>query len=94
MQDGLNLRTAASGPMKRSIFSYIAIGTMLSSCSTPVQLADAQLAQAHYRDWSCSQLEEEWYRLGNRAIKINDPTTVAEVAGLAGLIAFPRQRYS
>jgi hypothetical protein len=74
--------------MKRgvSIISYVTIGAMLSSCSTPVHLADDQLSQAHYQDWSCARLEEERHRLGMRAININAPTTVAEVAGLAAFM--------
>jgi hypothetical protein len=57
--------------MKRSIFSYIAIGATLSACATSSEqltaakeeLAATHASQEHYRNWSCSQLEAENRRL-------------------------------
>jgi hypothetical protein len=67
------MRRAASscGPMKRSIFSYVAIRSMLSACATSSEqltaasevLATTNASPEHYRDWSCHRLEAENRRL-------------------------------
>jgi hypothetical protein len=57
--------------MKRSIFSYVAIGATLSACATSSEqltaasdvLATTRASPEHYRDWSCPQLEAENRRL-------------------------------
>jgi hypothetical protein len=57
--------------MKRSIFSYVAIGATLSACATSSEqlpaasevLATTHASPEHYRDWSCAQLEAENRRL-------------------------------